>query len=216
MRLGRRLWDGWCDAARRHAEARNEALAMAGGSTTVFLGDSITEQWLWRDPDFFRSGRLNMGVGGETTVGMLARFDRDVVAQRPRAVHIMGGTNDMWHGNAGPGASLAFGNIVKMVARARAAGIAVILAAPPPISDEIAHDFRTPELFAPLRAAIADLCMRQGLVHVDYVASLSDASGRPIAENMTDGVHISRMGYRAMRGQAQAALRQALRLEDAR
>lgn len=210
MRVTSRIWRAWLDTRAAYARYANRARAKRGGIEVVFLGDSITKQWLDRQPGFFHRDWLNVGIGGETTIEMRSRFDLDVVAHRPRAVHIMAGTNDMWHGHAGPGAARAIQNIEVMVKKARDAGIAVILAPPPPIADDVVDTFNTPELFARLRAAIAEICARQALVHVDYASSLCDAAGRVIPANMTDGVHISRQGYRAMQDQAKAAVAQAL------
>jgi lysophospholipase L1-like esterase len=39
---------------------------------------------------------INTGIGGDSTAGMLSRFPTDVVQQKPRAVILLGGTNDFW------------------------------------------------------------------------------------------------------------------------
>jgi len=176
----------------------------------VFIGDSITQFWLDNDPLLFLRGLFDAGIAGETTAGMLARFDRDVIALRPRAVHIMGGTNDLWHGDPGEDAHLAIAHIEEMVARAKAAGIRVILAPPPPISDAAKAGFGHPHLHAPLCAAIEAIARREALVHVDYATSLCGADGALVPAYTTDGVHLTRQGYRAMRRQVQAAIRTAL------
>ena len=174
----------------------------------VFLGDSITEQWLENDPSFFLGQkRRNAGIGGQTSVDMLARFDAHVIAARPRVVHIMAGTNDLWHGDPGPDATRAIGNVAEMARRAQAAGIAVILAAPPPIGREAIHLFGRPGLLPALREGVARLC---GPVHVDYAASLGDGMGGIRPELTTDGVHLTRAGYQAIRAQAERALAEAL------
>ena len=176
----------------------------------VFLGDSITYFWSEGDPGLFRAGRVNSGVSGETSAQMLERFDRDVIALAPGAVHIMGGTNDLWHGAPGPMADATISNLVEMARRATARGIAAILAAAPPIAPAAAGLFGHPELFPVLRAAIAEHCRSAGLEHVDYARSLADEAGALRPAFTTDGVHLTRQGYRAMRGQAERALAAAL------
>ena len=176
----------------------------------VFLGDSITQFWLDGDPSMFRPHRINSGVSGETTTQMLERFDLDVVAVRPQAVHVMGGTNDLWHGAPGPMAATAIANLVEMAAIATSHGIGVILAAPPPIAPAATGLFGHPELFPVLRAAIEDHCRSAGLGHVDYARSLTDAAGALVPAFTTDGVHLTRQGYLAMRAQAEQALAAAL------
>ena len=39
---------------------------------------------------------INTGIGGDSTAGMLSRFSTDVVRHNPRAVILLGGTNDFW------------------------------------------------------------------------------------------------------------------------
>jgi lysophospholipase L1-like esterase len=184
----------------------------AGGNRrrpiAIFIGDSITYQWLENDPSFFRGNkRRNVGIGGQTSVDMLARFDADVLAAGPKVVHIMAGTNDLWHGDPGPDATRAIGNIAEMARRAEAAGIAVILAAPPPIGREAIHLFGRPGLLPALREGVARL---SGPVHVDYAASLGDGMGGIRPELTTDGVHLTQAGYHAIRAQAERALAAAL------
>lgn len=98
----------------------------------VFMGDSITENWLLGDPALFGTTRVNRGIGGQTTPQMLLRFRADVIALRPRAVHIMAGTNDI-AGNTGPSTLLAVkNNLISMVELAKANGIEVLLGSIPP------------------------------------------------------------------------------------
>ena len=72
----------------------------------VCLGDSLTEgygietQHRWSDllKKEFSFEIINRGISGDTTAGMLARFQNDVIAHQPTHVIIMGGTNDLWQG----------------------------------------------------------------------------------------------------------------------
>lgn len=62
----------------------------------VFLGDSITQGW---GPDMGKSFAgvkvANRGVSGDTTRGMLARLNEDVLALNPSGVVMLMGTNDL-------------------------------------------------------------------------------------------------------------------------
>jgi acyl-CoA thioesterase-1 len=58
----------------------------------VFMGDSITEGWQYATPEFFTKGVIDRGISGQTTPQMLVRFSADVLALKPRAVHIMAGS----------------------------------------------------------------------------------------------------------------------------
>ena len=59
--------------------------ALAGESVeVVFMGNSITDNWIGADPDFFaRNGFVDRGISGQTTAEMLARFRRDGIALNP-------------------------------------------------------------------------------------------------------------------------------------
>ncbi|WP_174273543.1 GDSL-type esterase/lipase family protein [Sphingomonas bacterium] len=203
--IGRRLARISRKIARRSFAWASAAAAGTVRPRIVFIGDSITEYWSGEDPWLFRPVRINAGIAGQTTAQMRLRFAADVVAARPRTVHIMGGTNDLWFGEPGEGASASIANIVAMTAMARAAGIAVIVAPPPPIGRAAEPLFAHSELAAPLRAAIADHATAERLVHVDYADSLM-RDGDLVPAFTTDGVHLTRAGYRAMRAQAEAAI----------
>ena len=79
---------------KRYAEANTKLLPPSKAPRVVFLGDSITDAW--RLNEYF-TGRdfVNRGIGGQTTLQMLARFRQDVEAVNPRAVVVLGGTNDI-------------------------------------------------------------------------------------------------------------------------
>src|SRR5512147_981912 len=80
----------------------NAKLLVSGAKVdVVFLGDSITEAWANSDPGFFANGIVGRGISAQTTPQLLVRMYPDVIALKPRVVHIMAGTNDIAH-NTGP------------------------------------------------------------------------------------------------------------------
>ena len=113
-------------------KAANATLARGPRPRAVFMGDSITDNWVRGDPALFADGIVGRGIGGQTSPQMLARFRQDVVALRPRVVHIMAGTNDI-AGNTGPTTIQDYQhNILAMIDLARVNDIAVVVAAIPP------------------------------------------------------------------------------------
>src|SRR5947209_18317282 len=84
-----------------YADDNAKLLASKEPVDIVFIGDSITEGWMDKRPGFFTRGRINRGIGGQTSSQMALRMYSDVVALRPKAVHSMAGTNDI-AGNTGP------------------------------------------------------------------------------------------------------------------
>ncbi len=119
----------------RYRDANADLLASGVQPRVVFIGDSITEGWIEADPQFFADrGFVSRGISGQSSPQILARFQHDVVALRPQAVHIMTGTNDIG-GATGPITEEEYINTVSaMIDLAQAGGIAVILASIPPMS----------------------------------------------------------------------------------
>ena len=162
----------------------------------VFMGDSITENWVRADPSFFSSRRLGRGIAGQTAPQMLVRFYQDVIDLKPRAVHIMAGTNDV-AGNTGPSTDDEFkDNIRAMVELARASGIRVILASIPPAAVfPWAPSAKPAERIRSLNAWLKQYSTQRGLVYADYYAPLVDEAGGLPAERSNDGVHPNRPTY---------------------
>jgi lysophospholipase L1-like esterase len=198
-------------AAKPRAWAVDAMARRLGQPEVVFLGDSITQFWLDADPSLFWPRRINLGVSGSTSTDMLDRFERDVAALAPKVLHVMGGTNDLWYGAPGPGASTTLANLMLIAEQGRTQGMRVILAAPPPVAPGAEHLFAFPELLPVLRAELLQYCRSAGVIHIDYAQSLLDDAGMLRPSFTTDGVHLTKAGYRAMRAQSERILQMALR-----
>ena len=195
------------------SQYRDANAALAGQDVdVVFIGDSITEFWGVADPDLFSGRIVNRGISGQTSPQILLRFMADVIALRPRAVHILCGGNDM-AGNTGPSTVEDYkNNILAMLTLAEANGIKVILGALTPFNivswNPAVGDLRerTSELNAWQRTLVAG----RGLVRADYFAALANGDQHLRPEFHRDGVHPTRAGYDVMRPVAEAAIREAL------
>jgi lysophospholipase L1-like esterase len=176
----------------------------------VFIGDSITENWIGADPDFFAHGNLDRGISGQTSPQLLVRFYQDVVALHPAVVHIMVGTNDI-AGNTGPTTPESYMNAVRaMVDLARANHIAVILGAVPPTIQFGWQPAVSPGPWvARLNQWLKDYAHEQHLVFADYHTALAGPAGELPAEFSPDGVHPNAAGYAVMRGVAERAIAEA-------
>lgn len=183
----------------RYRAANAELLAHAERPDMVLMGDSITENWVAASPDFFAHGFTGRGISGQTSAQMLARFYADVVALRPRFVHIMAGTNDIG-GATGPTLESDYiNNINSMVDIAQANGITVILAAIPPITQLMFKpDFDPRPNVRRVNAALKSLAERRKLVFVDYFTPLADTGGAFDRRYANEGVHPNRDGYAIM------------------
>lgn len=196
----------------RFQEDNQRLVANKAQVDIVFMGDSITQGWPDKQPDFFApTGRVNRGISGQTTPQMLLRFRQDVIDLKPRAVHIMAGTNDI-AGNTGPMTpAQTQANIMSMVELAQAHGIKVILASIPPAAafpwrKEVAPAERIQAMNQWLRAYATQV----GAVYADYTSVLDDGKGGMKQGFADDGVHPTADGYAAMFPVTEAAIKQAL------
>jgi lysophospholipase L1-like esterase len=193
-----RLRQDWPWLARYAAD--NRRLIEAGARVdVVFMGDSITEGWRDKRPGFFGAGRVGRGIGGQTTPQMLLRMMPDVIALKPRAVHIMAGTNDI-AGNTGPMTpAMTRDNIAAMATLARANGLQVMLASIPPAENfpwRPGLETRAP--IAAHNAWIRDYAAGTGATWVDYHPALATRDGAMRPGFASDGVHPTEAGYDAM------------------
>jgi lysophospholipase L1-like esterase len=194
-----------------YAEDNHALRASKAPVDIVFMGDSITEGWFDKRPGFFTSGRIDRGIGGQTTSQMVLRMMSDVVALGPRAVHIMGGTNDI-AGNTGPMTpQMSEDNVDAMTAIAQRHGIKVMIASVPPAAQfPWAPGIETRGAIAELNRRLERLARRAGAIWVDYRPVLDDGSGAMKPGLASDGVHPTEAGYDAMAGVVEPVLRRIL------
>jgi lysophospholipase L1-like esterase len=192
-----------------HFRDDNAKLLASGAKVdAVFLGDSITEGWARTDPDFFSKGNVGRGISAQTTPQLLVRMFADVLALKPRVVHIMAGTNDIAH-NTGPmTAQDSKNNFMAMCEIAKAHKIRVVLGSVPPASK---YWWRPEAAPKPEALALNDwlrgYAKQIGAVYADYATALSDAQGEVKLDLAKDQVHPTAEGYAVMRPIAAAAIK---------
>jgi lysophospholipase L1-like esterase len=192
----------------KYRQANLDLISSGAKVDTVFLGDSITEGWTNADPVFFAKANIGRGISAQTTPQLLVRMHADVVALKPRVVHIMAGTNDIAQ-NTGPmSPEDSKNNLMAMCEIARAHGIRVVLGSVPPASKY----WWRPDLQPKATAIALNGWMRAyakeiGAVYADYAAALTDANGNVKLTLAKDEVHPTAEGYAAMRPIAETAIR---------
>lgn len=184
----------------------------------VFIGDSITESWTPLFGDLFPGkSYVGRGVSGQTTAQILTRFQRDVVALRPRVVVILAGTNDIAE-NGGPVTlEMIEDNIASMTDIARAHHVRVVLSSVLPVLD---YPWRkglqpAPKIRA-LNAWLKSYASHNGAVYLDYYSAVVDSAGGFRADLTRDGVHPNLAGYQVMAPLAEKAIAAALRSTSSR
>lgn len=206
-------WPWWC-----RYRADNQAAQSVPAPDVVFFGDSITESWAKADASFFDRKFANRGIGGQTSAQLLLRFYQDVVALRPRAVHIVVGTNDV-AGNPGSLDAESYkNNILAMVDLAKAHNISVLLGSIPPAAKfPWRNDNPWRERLDPVGEIRAlNLWLRQlandrTLTFVDYHNAMAASDGSMKAALTLDGVHPNSAGYEVMRALALASITSSFR-----
>src|ERR1041384_3516876 len=99
------------------------SLSLSRTTRLLFIGDSITDCGRANDPDHLGQGYvrltrdylqckdaanapviINRGISGNKVVDLAARWQQDVLAERPDILSVKIGINDVWHGLiGGPG-----------------------------------------------------------------------------------------------------------------
>ena len=203
----------WANLKRYQAD--NEALKPADKSENrvVFLGNSITQGWVDKHPDFFiQNHYVGRGISGQTTPQMLIRFRQDVIALQPKVVIILAGTNDI-AGNTGPSTlEMIMSNLSSMTEIALANNIKVILCSVLPAFDYPWRKGMEPNIKIPmLNEMIKEYCEKKRVEYVDYFTVMNDGKNGMIAEYTTDGVHCTAKGYEVMESLVQPAIKKALK-----
>jgi lysophospholipase L1-like esterase len=188
--------------------------ASSARTAIVFIGDSITGEWQQPYNDqqatFISSGWTDLGVNGNTSAEILARFQTAILPLNPRVVQIIAGTNDT---NTGWVLSDTSTNIQAMVALAKQQKIPDIILGtippwgPGPIAigeDPVARFARISQL----NDWIREFAWDQGIVLADYHAVLADPSDTDsYGPGLSfDGIHPSPTGYALMTGAVQMIL----------
>lgn len=181
----------------RYADANKRVTTPA---KVVFMGNSITDNWLPNDSTFFINNNfLDRGISGQTTSEMLVRFRQDVINLKPKAVVILAGINDIAHNNGVISLENVFGNIVSMVELAKYNKITPIICSVLP-----AYDFPWRRGMNPapkvieLNKMLKAYADKEGLTYVDYHSAMKDErDGLP--KNLAgDEVHPTLEGYKIM------------------
>ena len=182
----------------RYAKANTEVTVKP---LAVLMGDSITEGWFKKDPDFFSSHNfVGRGISGQTTSHMLCRFRQDVVVHAPKYAVILAGANDIALNNGPITLENIFANIVSMCDIAKANKIKPILCSVLPCTKfrwrpEVTD---AAEQIVALNAMLKDYAAKNKILYVDYHTSMKNAEGGLPVELSKDGCHPTVEGYKIM------------------
>ncbi len=202
----------WANLNRYQAENTSILAPIEGESRVVFMGNSITQGWKVKSPEFFSSNPyLCRGISGQTTPQMLVRFKQDVVALQPDVVVILAGTNDI-AGNTGPSTlEMIMDNLSSMAEIAVANKIKVILCSVLPVYDYPWRKGIEPNILIPkLNEMIKSYSTKNKIVYLDFFSAMNDGNNGLRPELTTDGVHCTLEGYKMMESMLKPALEKVL------
>lgn len=177
------------------------------------VGDSITYgsglsdlSQRWSDLTAARTGVLmeNLGVSGDTTGGMLARCQYQVFPQKPDALILLGGPNEIFF-------TLEYlpscANVVSIVRQAQAHGIKVLLGIPLPfVAEELPVQEWNMDKYNPLLATLCEqyanwlrlYCRQINVPVVDFREEFYTKDNLINKELFLDGIHPNAQGHQIM------------------
>jgi lysophospholipase L1-like esterase len=182
--------------------------------TMVCHGDSLTEgadldksyTWPQLVENKVRVTVLNKGIGGDTSGGLLARFQQDVVQNKPDLVVILGGTNDLWWDLD---INLILANIFAMACQAQHRDIVPVVGLPLPLFME---NIRNQNMMAPIAGwdrcinklselvnALAVAAKESEIACLDFYHPFLDTNQKVRGDYfLEDGLHPNKQGHRLM------------------
>ena len=173
-----------------------------GKADVVFIGNSITENWVKYHPGFFKDNNYTgRGISGHTSYQFLLRFREDVIKLSPKIVVINAGTNDIAENCGTYVEEYTFGNIISMVELAQSNGIKVFMSSVLPASvfkwrpsvKDVVIKIKA------LNRRLKEYAEKNDIPYIDYYEKMVNQSdGSMISDYTRDGVHPNLEGYFVM------------------
>jgi len=196
-------------------EGDNEKLPAPkpGEKRVIFMGNSITENWINTDPEYFKQhGYINRGIGGQTTPQMLVRFREDVINLKPDVVVILAGINDIAQ-NTGPiKLEDTYGNIVSMAELSKVNHVKVIFSSVLPAYTISWHPGIDPKpQIKQLNIMLKNYADKNSIAYIDYYSKMLADDGGIQKDLALEGLHPNLKGYKVMEPLAEAVISKVLK-----
>lgn len=174
----------------------------------VCIGDSITygyslsrkDTWVSLSQEKTGFKILNKGINGDTVIGMLSRFERDVLKEKPDIMFFMGGSNDIFLSNEFISVKSSLSSIVQQSIANR---ILPVIATPIPFFMENISDIYNNfinfsdciKMFQSYRNWILEYSNLFDLNTIDYFYIFNEYfKSNNYNEYYLDGLHLNRKG----------------------
>ena len=185
---------------------------VADGQKIAFLGDSITEQGAGPqgyvtlvikglEANKVSAIAIPAGKSGHKSNDMLARADRDVISKKPDWMTLSCGVNDVWHGPNGVPLDKYQENITKIVDKAQAAYIKVVILTSTMINEDQSNEPN--QRLVAYNDFLRTLAIEKGCLLADLNADMQAGLIKLGAERKDkyytyDGVHMGPIGNEMM------------------
>jgi len=156
---------------------------------TEFLEQILADEMSKKGLAQFDVSFKNLGVNGDSTWGMLKRFDSQVIRENPDYLIIWGGINDLYMSKE---SSDVFNNLKKMYEKARGSAFEPIACT---MTSVRGFDSFIPKIME-INDYIRDYCKTENILLADLFSATSDDSGSLMESYSSDGVHLNEVGYR--------------------
>lgn len=198
----------------RYKADNERIIASKSYPDVVFMGNSITDNWVYFHPNFFSDNNFcGRGISGQTSAQMLVRFYDDVVALQPKAVVIMAGTNDVAHNTYYVEPEQVIENIKAMCSIAMANGIVPIISSIPPCNEFVWNkDIKNAgQTIVDINKSLKAFADANNIVYVDYHSALADSALGFQSSLSDDGCHPNPDTYFMMETMVLEAIKKVLK-----
>lgn len=177
----------------------------------VCIGDSLTygygvdpfDSWVRLVRNRTGLDIINKGINGDTTDGMLYRFEMDVISRKPDTVFMMGGSNDII---MNVDLSIIESNINAMCQLAIKKSIEPIIGIPPNVDvGNVREDWanysdfiKVAERLGKYRERLLHYSRNSGIRYLDFYSEIPRHAIEGISGLYFDGLHLNEMGHRIM------------------
>ena len=178
----------------------NIKIVCIGDSLTYGYEIDISKRWTNLLSNELDIEVLNFGVNGDTTNGMLSRFQRNVIDNKPTHAIITGGTNDLWFGLKD---EHIISNIFTISRQAKFYNIIPIIGILTPSFNLIEQNYVLEDYSECIRSfqnALINFCKESEIQYIDF--SIHMASNH----FLEDGLHPNEEGHRIMSENAKLVL----------
>ncbi len=159
----------------------------------VFFGDSQIDLW-WMAPSFGSLPVVNKGISGDWALRAVERFDRDVIALKPKKLVMLIGTNDLGNGRSIEDIST---NIEAMVKSAESKDIETFLCSVLPVRGKYISNHPLDDIIK-INSKLKKIAQKNNTKYIDFHTPLIDSAGTFSINYTADGLHPSRAGYAKM------------------